>query len=139
MHLCKEIEKKVLNILLKIKPKYLNKMPKQEFDAIDMMGPVVAALIFAVVVFLISFTIINWYCITKKDDLTVFEKMGAKINVRLGPHTMMQIKRGGYVSTYAREEEEQHRKMTLSIDKQQAERLLKNNENNMADGEAIKH
>uniref|UniRef100_A0A915N2M3 Uncharacterized protein n=1 Tax=Meloidogyne javanica TaxID=6303 RepID=A0A915N2M3_MELJA len=47
-------------------------MPKQEFDAIDMMGPVVAALIFAVV--LISFTIINWYCITKKDDLTVFEK-----------------------------------------------------------------
>ncbi|KAL7079163.1 hypothetical protein ACQ4LE_001530 [Meloidogyne hapla] len=111
-------------------------MPKQEFDAIDMMGPVVAALIFAVVVFLISFTIINWYCITKKDDLTVFEKMGAKINVRLGPHTMTQIKRGGYVSTLVREEEEQHRKMTLSLDKQQTEHLINKNENMFADGEA---
>jgi hypothetical protein len=113
-------------------------MPKQEFDAIDMMGPVVAALIFAVVVFFISFTIINWYCITKKDDLTVFEKMGAKINVRLGPHTMMQIKRGGYVSTYAKEEEEeQHRKMTLSLDKQQTEKLINTkNEKMMMDGEA---
>uniref|UniRef100_A0A1I8BDG7 Preprotein translocase subunit YajC n=1 Tax=Meloidogyne hapla TaxID=6305 RepID=A0A1I8BDG7_MELHA len=88
-------------------------MPKQEFDAIDMMGPVVAALIFAVVVF-----------------------MGAKINVRLGPHTMTQIKRGGYVSTLVREEEEQHRKMTLSLDKQQTEHLINKNENMFADGEA---
>lgn len=61
--------------------------------------------------------------------------MGAKMNVRLGPHTMMQIKRGGYVSTYAREEEEQHRKMTLSLDKQQIEKLISKDEK-MVDGEA---
>jgi hypothetical protein len=34
---------------------------------------------------------------------------------------MLQIKRGGFASTYAREEEEQHRKMTMSMDGQTAQ------------------
>ena len=46
--------------------------------------------------------------------------MGGRANLRLGPHTMLQIKRGGFASTYAREEEEQYRKMTMSLDQQQA-------------------
>jgi hypothetical protein len=43
-------------------------------------------------------------------------KLGARANLRLGPHTMLQIKRGGFASTYAREEEEEHRKLTMSLD-----------------------
>uniref|UniRef100_A0A0M3I1E9 DUF3149 domain-containing protein n=1 Tax=Ascaris lumbricoides TaxID=6252 RepID=A0A0M3I1E9_ASCLU len=79
-------------------------MPKQEFDFIDYTGPLAVACLFALLVFLISFLIINFYCITRMDDLTVFEKFGARDGIRLGPHTMAQIKRGGYASTYAREE-----------------------------------
>ncbi|KAH7696370.1 Protein T01C8.2 [Aphelenchoides avenae] len=78
-------------------------MPKQEFDFIDYMAPLVVAIIFAVIVFIISFTIINFYCITRKDDLTVFEKVGSRMNLRLGPHSLEAIRRGGYASTYARE------------------------------------
>ncbi|KAI6191094.1 hypothetical protein M3Y97_00190500 [Aphelenchoides bicaudatus] len=80
-------------------------MPKQEFEVIDYMGPLVVAIIFAIILFLISFTIINWYCIKHNDDLTVFEKMGKKHNLKLGPHKMSVIRRGGYASTYAQEEE----------------------------------
>lgn len=80
-------------------------MPKQEFDIIDYLGPVVVAIIFAISLLIISFTCINWYCITHMDDLTVFEKAGKKANIRLGPHRMSVIKRGGYASTYAKEEE----------------------------------
>uniref|UniRef100_A0A914GUU8 Uncharacterized protein n=1 Tax=Globodera rostochiensis TaxID=31243 RepID=A0A914GUU8_GLORO len=87
-------------------------MPKMDFDFLDIFAPVVA-LIFAVILFVISFTCINWYCITQKDDLTVFEKFGARANLRLGPHTMIQIKRGGFASTYAREEDEERRKLTI--------------------------
>ncbi|KAI6243604.1 hypothetical protein M3Y99_00022200 [Aphelenchoides fujianensis] len=76
-------------------------MPKQEFDWLDYMGPVVVAIIFAIVCLIISFTIINWYCITSRDDLTVFEKAGKRANLRLGPHRMSVIQRGGYASTYA--------------------------------------
>lgn len=31
-------------------------------------------------------------------------QFGARDGIRLGPHTMAQIKRGGYASTYARDE-----------------------------------
>jgi len=87
-------------------PKFESIMPKQEFELIDYLGPVVVAIIFAIILLIISFTVINWYCITHKDDLTVFEKAGKRINMRLGPHKMSVIRRGGYASTYAREEEE---------------------------------
>ena len=48
-------------------------------------------------------------------------QLGSRANLRLGPHTMNQIKRGGYASTYAREEDEQYRKMTMSLDQQTAQ------------------
>lgn len=64
-------------------------MGKQEFEVIDYFGPVVVGLIFAVrlpnyfttefnfqiTLLLISFFIINFFCITKYDDFTVFEKV----------------------------------------------------------------
>lgn len=50
-------------------------MPLQEFSIVDYWGPVVVAIIFAVILFLLSFFIINWFCITKRDDFTVFEKV----------------------------------------------------------------
>jgi len=96
------------------------KMPKQEFEVIDYMGPVVVAIIFAIILFLISFFIINWYCIKHNDDLTIFERMGHRANIRLGPHKMSVIRRGGYASTYAREEEEQSRKEKRVLKQQQA-------------------
>jgi len=90
-------------------------MPKLEFDIIDYMAPVVVALVFAIILFIISFAVINWYCITHKDDLTVFEKFGAGINMRLGPHTLLQVKRGGYASTYAKEEDEEIRRKSTQL------------------------
>jgi len=106
-----------------------------EFDIVDYMGPVVCAIIFAIVCFLISFLIINYYCITKKDDLTIFEKMGARANMRLGPHTLLQIKRGGYASTYAKQEaieEEIRRKSTQqSINFDAEYKLVKTSENEL--------
>ncbi|CAD5235543.1 unnamed protein product [Bursaphelenchus xylophilus] len=80
-------------------------MPKQDFELIDYLGPVVVAIIFAICLLLISFTVINWYCITHRDDLTVFEKLGRRADIRLGPHKMSVIRRGGYASTYAKDEE----------------------------------
>uniref|UniRef100_A0A0K0FL51 SAYSvFN domain-containing protein n=2 Tax=Strongyloides TaxID=6247 RepID=A0A0K0FL51_STRVS len=71
-------------------------MPLQQFDFVDYWGPVVVAAIFAVIVFSLSFFIINWFCITKKDDFTVFEKLGRKYDVKLGPHDLAAIRRGGY-------------------------------------------
>lgn len=50
-------------------------MPKQDFTLLDFTGPVIVAIIFAIVLLLISFFIINFYCITPKDDFTVFEKV----------------------------------------------------------------
>ncbi|KAI6174171.1 hypothetical protein M3Y98_01160800 [Aphelenchoides besseyi] len=85
-------------------------MPKQEFDIIDYLGPVAVAVIFALILLLISFTCINWYCITHKDDLTVFEKAGKRANIRLGPHRMSVIQRGGYASTYAKEAEAEYKR-----------------------------
>jgi len=86
-------------------------MPKQEFDILDYCAPIVVAVIFALIVLIISFAIINFYCITKRDDLTCFEKIGDRVNLRLGPHSMAVIRRGGYASTYAREEDEVERQL----------------------------
>lgn len=72
-------------------------MAKQEFDVLDYFGPVVVAAIFSVILFLISFCIINFFCITKYDDVTVFEKIGAKRQWRLGPHRLHVGKDGGLV------------------------------------------
>ena len=50
-------------------------MPKQVFELTDYFGPVVVAVIFAIVLLLISFFFINWFCVNHKDDLTAFEKV----------------------------------------------------------------
>jgi len=89
-------------------------MPKQEFEVIDYMGPLVVAVVFAIILFLISFLVINWFCIKHNDDLTVFEKMGKRRGKRWGPHKMSVIKRGGYASTYAKEEESERKKKTTT-------------------------
>uniref|UniRef100_A0A0N4Z0H0 SAYSvFN domain-containing protein n=1 Tax=Parastrongyloides trichosuri TaxID=131310 RepID=A0A0N4Z0H0_PARTI len=81
-------------------------MPLQEFQFVDYWGPVVVAAIFAVILFLLSFFIINWFCITKKDDFTVFEKLGKRYDVKLGPHDMTDIRRGGYASSIYKQREE---------------------------------
>ncbi|CAJ0951999.1 unnamed protein product, partial [Mesorhabditis belari] len=62
-------------------------MPSQDFDLIDYMGPVVVGILFSVISFF-NFVFINFFCITKTDDITVFEKFGAKYNMRLGPHSL---------------------------------------------------
>ncbi|VDM72225.1 unnamed protein product, partial [Strongylus vulgaris] len=49
-------------------------MAKQEFEMLDYFGPVVVAAIFGITLFLISFLIINFFCISKYDDFTKFEK-----------------------------------------------------------------
>ncbi|KAK0404962.1 hypothetical protein QR680_017726 [Steinernema hermaphroditum] len=71
-------------------------MPKQDFGAIDMVAPVIVAAVFAVIVFVISFFIINFWCINKGDDITVFEKMGQKSNVRLGRRNSKFLKKTGH-------------------------------------------
>ncbi|PIO57900.1 hypothetical protein TELCIR_20679, partial [Teladorsagia circumcincta] len=72
-------------------------MAKQDFETIDYFGPVVVAGLFAIALFLISFFIINFFCITKYDDVTQFEKIGARHNWRLGPHRMLHSKNGGLI------------------------------------------
>uniref|UniRef100_A0A7E4UU24 Col_cuticle_N domain-containing protein n=1 Tax=Panagrellus redivivus TaxID=6233 RepID=A0A7E4UU24_PANRE len=89
-------------------------MPEQIFEAVDYIGPVVVAAIFAAVLFLLSFCVINWLCIFRTDDVTAFEKLGARYNVKLGVHSLSEVKRGGYISTYALQQEELVRKNTHS-------------------------
>lgn len=49
-------------------------MPKQEFEFIDYLAAPILAVIFSVILFAICVTI-NFTLITKKDDLTSFEKV----------------------------------------------------------------
>uniref|UniRef100_A0A0N5AZJ7 Uncharacterized protein n=1 Tax=Syphacia muris TaxID=451379 RepID=A0A0N5AZJ7_9BILA len=50
-------------------------MPIQEFDVFDYIAPLIVAVVFAFFVFIISFCCINFFCVTKFDDLTIFEKV----------------------------------------------------------------
>ncbi|CAD5234826.1 unnamed protein product [Bursaphelenchus xylophilus] len=68
-------------------------MPKQDFLFTDYMGPVVAAVIFAICLLVVSFLLLNYCFVLKTDELTVFERFGSKHNVRLGPHSLDSIKR----------------------------------------------
>lgn len=52
-------------------------MPALEFDWLDYLAPVFVALIFVLLLLIISFCFINFFCVTKYDDLTVFEKVRA--------------------------------------------------------------
>ncbi|CAJ0934061.1 unnamed protein product, partial [Mesorhabditis belari] len=71
-------------------------MPKQDFDTLDYMGPVVVGVLFTVFLFLVSFLFINFFCITKHDDVTAFERIAARHNMRMGPHSLAVVKRGNF-------------------------------------------
>uniref|UniRef100_A0A1I7ZFW1 Col_cuticle_N domain-containing protein n=1 Tax=Steinernema glaseri TaxID=37863 RepID=A0A1I7ZFW1_9BILA len=58
-------------------------MPKQEFETSDYVAPLCVAAVFAAVVFVVA-VFLNFFCILKDDDETVFEKMGQRNNLRLG-------------------------------------------------------
>ncbi|KAF8386692.1 hypothetical protein PRIPAC_75834 [Pristionchus pacificus] len=62
-------------------------MGVQEFELIDYVAPVVVGVIFSVVLFFLS-VCINFTCIKKNDDITEFERWGAKYNLRMGPHRL---------------------------------------------------
>lgn len=47
--------------------------------------------------------------------------MGKKHGLKLGPHKMSVIRRGGYASTYAKEEAEELRKQKRAVQQQRAE------------------
>uniref|UniRef100_A0AC35GHC9 Uncharacterized protein n=1 Tax=Panagrolaimus sp. PS1159 TaxID=55785 RepID=A0AC35GHC9_9BILA len=68
-------------------------MPKQTFEYYDYLGPLVVALIFALVVLILSFFLLNFLLVSKHDELTVFERFGSRHNLRLGPHRLDSIRR----------------------------------------------
>uniref|UniRef100_A0A914KFN2 Neuropeptide-like protein 36 n=4 Tax=Meloidogyne TaxID=189290 RepID=A0A914KFN2_MELIC len=51
-------------------------MPKQNLDLLDYFGPLAASIVFFSVIFVISVTCILWFCVSEKDDQTVFDKWG---------------------------------------------------------------
>ncbi|GMS95137.1 hypothetical protein PENTCL1PPCAC_17312, partial [Pristionchus entomophagus] len=67
-------------------------MPKQEFDIIDYAAPVVMGILFAIGLFLSSI-VINFTCIQKEDEITQFEKWGARHNMKMGPHSLAVVKK----------------------------------------------
>ncbi|CAK5089806.1 unnamed protein product [Meloidogyne enterolobii] len=50
-------------------------MPKQNLDLLDYFGPLAASIVFFSVIFVISVTCILWFCVSEKDDQTVFDKV----------------------------------------------------------------
>ncbi|MFH4982176.1 hypothetical protein AB6A40_008885 [Gnathostoma spinigerum] len=71
-------------------------MPGQEFELLDYLAPIVVAVLFALITFLISFFIINYFCITEDDDLTRFEDFGLRQGFQLGsrsPNTIRNVYR----------------------------------------------
>ncbi|GMT24439.1 hypothetical protein PFISCL1PPCAC_15736, partial [Pristionchus fissidentatus] len=69
---------------------HLVKMGIQEFELMDYIAPIVAGVFFSILLF-VSSIFINFMCITKKDDITEFERWGAKHNIRAGPHRLSVI------------------------------------------------
>ncbi len=47
----------------------------QTFYIYDMLGPLAVALLFAVIVLFLSFFVINFFLVSKNDDVTVFERV----------------------------------------------------------------
>ncbi|GMS89795.1 hypothetical protein PENTCL1PPCAC_11970, partial [Pristionchus entomophagus] len=66
---------------------------KQSLDVVDYFGFIAVWLIFFVVIFAISFGCINWFCVQKEDDITVFEKWGAPRKMKMGPHRLSVVDR----------------------------------------------
>lgn len=75
-YLILEIQKRLkkLNFQLNFLQK-IQKMPKQNLDLLDYFGPLAASIVFFSVIFVISVTCILWFCVSEKDDQTVFDKV----------------------------------------------------------------
>ncbi|CAD6189096.1 unnamed protein product [Caenorhabditis auriculariae] len=86
------------------------KLVTSEFEVLDYLGPVAVGIIFTIALILISFFAINFFCITKYDDLTKFELLGGRLNMRLGPHPLTVIRKGGFVAREDIEEAERIRR-----------------------------
>uniref|UniRef100_A0A0K0ETY1 Uncharacterized protein n=1 Tax=Strongyloides venezuelensis TaxID=75913 RepID=A0A0K0ETY1_STRVS len=63
----------------------------QDLYFIDYFAPVILVFLFFLLIFIISFTCINFFCISKDDELTVFDNFGAKNHLRLGPRSFKKI------------------------------------------------
>ncbi|CAD5235273.1 unnamed protein product [Bursaphelenchus xylophilus] len=66
-------------------------MPIQEFSALDYMGVVVCAVVFGLILLVISVTCLNWCFILPDDELTKMELMGHKRRRRWGPRRLSYI------------------------------------------------
>ncbi|CAA94608.1 DUF3149 domain-containing protein [Caenorhabditis elegans] len=66
-------------------------MPKQQFEVLDYAAPLFVGAAFAVIVFMLTF-VINFAFIRRTDEVTAFEKLGAKYNLRVGPHRVSLVK-----------------------------------------------
>ncbi|KAK6746826.1 hypothetical protein RB195_000218 [Necator americanus] len=67
-------------------------MPKQTFSLLDYCGPLVLGATFMLILFIFSL-LMNFLFIRKRDEITSFEKLGAKYNLRVGPHRVSVVKR----------------------------------------------
>uniref|UniRef100_A0A914WB35 Uncharacterized protein n=1 Tax=Plectus sambesii TaxID=2011161 RepID=A0A914WB35_9BILA len=60
---------------------------KQELNPGDYFGVFAVCVVFFSIILIISFTVLNFFCVRKQDDLTVFDKWGARNHFHhLGPH-----------------------------------------------------
>nr|CAD2151360.1 unnamed protein product [Meloidogyne enterolobii] len=75
-------------------------MPRQVLELIDYFAPFAALLMFAFAIVFFAFFLVNFYYISDRDSLTVFEKFGAQFDICLGPHSMSDIYRGGPKSQF---------------------------------------
>uniref|UniRef100_A0A1I7WM94 Photosystem I assembly protein Ycf4 n=1 Tax=Heterorhabditis bacteriophora TaxID=37862 RepID=A0A1I7WM94_HETBA len=67
-------------------------MPKQNFTLLDYCGPLAVGGLFTTILFLLSLAM-NFLFIRRNDEITAFEKLGAKFNLRVGPHRVSLVKR----------------------------------------------
>ncbi|CAI5449521.1 unnamed protein product [Caenorhabditis angaria] len=66
-------------------------MGKQEFEILDYAAPLFVGAAFGFVVLLLTFAI-NFLLIRRSDEVTAFEKLGAKYNLRVGPHRVSLVR-----------------------------------------------
>uniref|UniRef100_A0A914YMX3 Uncharacterized protein n=1 Tax=Panagrolaimus superbus TaxID=310955 RepID=A0A914YMX3_9BILA len=68
---------------------------KQQLELIDYFGPLICALIFTIILALISLTCLNYCCVSPTDDLTKVEEWGYHhhMHMKLGPHRQSVIER----------------------------------------------
>ncbi|KAK0423095.1 hypothetical protein QR680_007968 [Steinernema hermaphroditum] len=66
---------------------------KQHLNFQDYTAPFLVFISFFGIIFLISFTVLNYCFVSKKDDITVFEEWGYrhKVSLKMGPHEQQQL------------------------------------------------